>query len=72
MLAVLSGQRSASACRAGLQARAAALYSKYEDPSRSYAESWILAIRDVLLEDGVLNSDAIDARLAELRRALDD
>jgi hypothetical protein len=72
MLAVLSGQRSGTTYRAGLQARAAALYAKYEDPSRSYAESWILAIRDVLLEDGVLDTDAIDARLAELRRTVED
>jgi hypothetical protein len=72
MLAVLSGQHSGRTYRAGLQARAAALYARYEDPSRSYAESWILAIRDVLLEVGVLDTDAIDARLAELRRALDD
>lgn len=72
MLAVLTGQHGGSTFRAGLQKRAAGLYAKYEDPSRTYAESWILAIRDVLLEDGVLDDATIDARLAELARTPED
>ncbi len=72
MLAVLTGQQAGSTFRAGLQKRAAALYTKYEDPSRSYAESWILAIREVLLEDSVLTEEAIEARLAELARTPED
>ena len=71
MLAVLTGQSGGQTFRADLQKRAAELYAKYESPDRSYAESWILAIRDVLLEDGVLSENAVDARLKELHRALD-
>jgi hypothetical protein len=71
MLAVLTGQTAGQTFRTDLQTRAAELYAKHESDTRSYAESWILAIRDVLLEDGVLNKDTIEARLEDLQRALD-
>ena len=51
-----------------LHQRAVEFYTAYEDPSRSYAESWLLAIRAVLVEQGTLNETEIDARLDAVRQ----
>jgi hypothetical protein len=50
-----------------LHKRAVEFYAEYEDPSRSYAESWLLAIRAVLVEQGTLSENEIDARLQAVR-----
>jgi quercetin dioxygenase-like cupin family protein len=50
-----------------LHKRAVEFYAEYEDPSRSYAESWLLAIRATLVEKGTLSEDEIDARLDAVR-----
>lgn len=39
-----------------------------EDYDRAYFERWILALRNLLVEKGVLSRDEIDARIADLRR----
>ncbi len=43
-----------------------------EDYDRAYFERWILALRHLLVEKGVLTRDEIDARVAELRRRRPD
>ena len=54
-----------------LHKRAVEFYAAYEDPSRSYAESWLLAIRAVLVEQGTLSETEIDARLDVVRKKLE-
>jgi len=54
-----------------LHKRAVEFYAEYEDPSRSYAESWLLAIRAVLVEQGTLDETEIDARLNAVRNKLE-
>ncbi len=39
-----------------------------EDYDRAYFERWILAMRNLLIEKGVLGRDEIDARISDLRR----
>lgn len=39
-----------------------------EDYDRAYFERWILAVRNLLVEKGILTRDEIDTRVAELRR----
>ncbi len=39
-----------------------------EDYDRAYFERWILAMRNLLIEKGVLGRDEIDARIDDLRR----
>lgn len=66
MLALITGQ-SKGPYNAKLHKRAVAFYAEYEDPSRSYAESWLMAIRAVLLDEGVLGENELDARLNAVR-----
>jgi hypothetical protein len=54
-----------------LHKRAVDFYAEYEDPNRSYAESWLLAIRAVLVEQGTLSEIEIDARLEVVRHNLE-
>ena len=51
--------------------RAVEFYAEHEDPSRSYAESWLLAIRAVLVEQGTLIETEIDARIEVVRHKLE-
>ncbi len=69
MLSLVTGQGT-TAYRPDLHKRAIELYSGFEDPTRSYAESWLLAIRALMLEQGVLREDEIDHRLHALQHAL--
>ena len=55
-----------------LHKRAIEFYAKYEDPSRSYAENWLLAIHAVLVERGTLVETEIDARIEVVRRKLEN
>lgn len=71
MLSLVTGQGTDS-YRPDLHKRAVELYAGLEDPSRSYAESWLLAIRALMLEQGVLREDEIDRRLHALQRAHHD
>jgi len=62
MLSLVTGQGTAN-YRPDLHRRAIELYAGFEDPTRSYAEAWLLAIRALMLEQGVLRADEIDRRL---------
>jgi len=66
MLALVTGQ-SKGPYNADLHKRAVDYYAQFEDPSRSYAESWLLAIRAVLIDEGTLSEQEIDARLDAVR-----
>ena len=68
MLSLVTGQGS-DHYRPDLHKRAIELYASFEDPSRSYAESWLLAIRTLMVEQGVLQTDEIDRRLHALHHA---
>lgn len=71
MLSLVTGQGT-DHYQPDLHRRAIELYAGFEDPSRSYAESWLLAIRALMLEQGVLREDEIDHRLHALHHALHD
>lgn len=65
MLSLVTGQGT-DAYRPDLHKRAVELYAQLEDPSRSYAETWLLAIRSLMVEQGVLGADEIERRLHAL------
>lgn len=67
MLSLITGQAKGP-YDPELHKRAVEFYAEFEDPSRSYAESWLLAIRAVLVEQGTLNETEIDARLDAVRQ----
>ena len=69
MLSLITGQANGP-YDADLHKRAVEFYAQFEDPARSYAESWLLAIRAVMVERGTLNEIEIDARLAAARTKL--
>ena len=69
MLSLITGQANGP-YDADLHKRAVEFYAEFEDPARSYAESWLLAIRAVLVERGTLNETEIDARLTAVRAKL--
>lgn len=54
-----------------LHQRAIELYHSLEDDSRSYAETWLLAIKTVLVERGLLSEAEIDRKLDAIVRAHD-
>ena len=70
MLALITGQ-AAGPYDPALHKRAVELYAKHDDPSRSYAENWLLAIRAVLVERGTLFETEIDTRIEMVRRKLE-
>jgi len=69
MLTLITGQDAGPYDRA-LHQRAVEFYAQFEDPTRSYAENWLLAIRAVLIERGTLSESEIDARLDAVRNTL--
>jgi len=70
ILSLITGQANGPYDPA-LHKRAVEFYAEYEDPSRSYAESWLLAIRAVLVEQGTLSEIEIDTRLDAVRNKLE-
>ncbi len=70
MLSLITGQAKGP-YDPELHKRAVEFYAEFEDPSRSYAESWLLAIRAVLVEQGTLNETEIDARLNAVREKME-
>lgn len=71
MLALVTGQGT-DRYRPDLHRRAIELYAGFEDPARSYAESWLLAIRALMLEQGVLSAAEVDRRLHALEHCHHD
>ncbi len=67
MLSLITGQAKGP-YDPELHKRAVEFYAEFEDPSRSYAENWLLAIRAVLVDQGTLNETEIDARLDAVRQ----
>lgn len=65
MLALVTGQAKGP-YDPDLHRRAVAHYARFEDPSRTYAETWLLALRAVLVEEGTLSEKEIAARLAAI------
>ncbi len=51
-----------------LQRRAIAHYNRFEDPTRSASEAWILAIKALAVETGALDENEIEEKLAAVRR----
>jgi DNA-binding SARP family transcriptional activator len=47
-------------------------YSQGEYDGLGYYERWVQAIRNLLVEQEVLSADEIDAKMAEVRRRLED
>jgi hypothetical protein len=70
MLSLITGQAKGP-YDPELHKRAVEFYAEFEDPSRSYAESWLLAIHAVLVEQGTLNETEIDARLNAVREKME-
>lgn len=70
MLSLITGQAKGP-YDPELHKRAVEFYAEFEDPSRSYAESWLLAIRAVLVEQGTLSETEIDARLNAVREKME-
>ncbi len=54
-----------------LQRRAIDHYNRFEDPARSASECWIMAIKALAVETGVLNENEIEEKLEAVRQALD-
>lgn len=65
MLSLVTGQGT-DRYQPELHKRAIELYASFEAPSRSTAESWLLAIRALMLEQGVLSAAEVDRRLHAL------
>ena len=65
MLTLVTGQAGAEYDKA-LHRRAVDLYHALEDGSRSYSETWLLAIKTALIERGVLSEEEIGRKLAAI------
>jgi hypothetical protein len=70
ILSLITGQATGPYDPA-LHKRAVEFYTEHEDPGRSYAESWLLAIRAVLVEQGTLTETEIDVRIEVVRHKLE-
>jgi hypothetical protein len=70
ILSLITGQATGPYDPA-LHKRAVEFYAEHEDPSRSYAESWLLAIRAVLVEQGTLIETEIDERIEVVRHKIE-
>ena len=70
ILSLITGQATGP-YEPALHKRAVEFYAEHEDPSRSYAESWLLAIRSVLVEQGTLTETEIDVRIEVVRHKLE-
>ena len=51
-----------------LQRRAIEYYNRFEDPTRSTSESWILAIKALAVEIGALEENEIEEKLSAVRQ----
>ncbi len=70
ILSLITGQGT-DRYRPEIQRRAIEFYNRYEDPSRSSSESWILAIKALAIELGALGEGEINEKLEALRKSLE-
>ena len=70
VLSLITGQGTPAYDRA-MHGRASDLYHTLENDSQSYAETWLLALKTVLIERGVLSEAEISRKLAAIQRILE-